>query len=180
MIEDDSDVRALAVRLSEDLGYRVFPVPEVAAARKVLKSRGTVDLALSDLVLPGGVSGPEFAEAARRDYPSLKIIFMPGYPAIAAKRNGFLGSDSVLLNKPFQRRQLAQSIRSALGLDPGLQPYPNLPLRGNPLGGSLPAWARLPIQSVKRCSRRVRSAPRDQVRPSSRRKLLTSARPPSL
>ena len=72
------------------------------------------DLILSDVVLPGGISGPEFAEAAGKTHPDLKVVFMSGYPAEAAKRSGRLGSDKVLLNKPFQTKQLAAALREAL------------------------------------------------------------------
>ncbi len=65
------------------------------------------------MVLPGGMSGPEFAEEAARRDPSLKIVFMSGYPAEAAIRNGLLGSGRQLSNKPFRRRQLAQALRAA-------------------------------------------------------------------
>ena len=49
------------------------------------------DLVLSDVVLPSGISGPEFPEMARETYPDLKVILISGCPAEAAKRNGFLG-----------------------------------------------------------------------------------------
>ncbi|GAB5471286.1 MAG: hypothetical protein Kilf2KO_43160 [Rhodospirillales bacterium] len=114
VIEDDDDVRDLAVRLLEDLGYRAFPVVDAAQAHRLLKSGPQADLVLSDVVLPGGVSGPEFAEEIRHLYPDLKVLFMSGYPAAAAMRNGYLGSDKVLLNKPFERRALAQALRNAL------------------------------------------------------------------
>jgi PAS domain S-box-containing protein len=114
VIEDDPDVRNLAVQMLEGLGYRVIDVPDAASAHKVLADGTEVDLVLSDVVLPGGISGPEFAEEARTTYPDLKIIFMSGYPAEAAKRKGFLGSDKVLLNKPFQRLRLAKVLREAL------------------------------------------------------------------
>ena len=115
LIEDDPEVRALAMEMVQDLGYRVIDVPDAASAQAVLAAGETVDLVLSDVILPGGTSGPEFAEHARATYPGLKIIFMSGYPAEAAKRNGFLGSDQVLLNKPFQMDQLAKALRQALG-----------------------------------------------------------------
>ena len=70
------------------------------------------------------MSGPAFAEAARARDPGLRVIFMSGYPAEAAKRNGFLGSDQVLLNKPFQMSQLAQSLRAGLEIaEPQSQPH---------------------------------------------------------
>ncbi len=114
VIEDDRDVRALAVRMLEDLDYRVIDVPDAVAAHEALADGNPVDLVLSDVVLPGGTSGPEFAEQARTTYPDLKIIFISGYPAESAKRNGFLGPGNVLLNKPFQRLQLAKALRDAL------------------------------------------------------------------
>ncbi|MCZ6819497.1 MAG: two-component system sensor histidine kinase/response regulator, partial [Calditrichaeota bacterium] len=74
-----------------------------------------VDLVLSDVVLPGGVSGPEFAERVWFTLPDLKFTFMSGYPADAARRVGFFASGQVLLNKPFHKRQLAMAIRKAIG-----------------------------------------------------------------
>ena len=74
-----------------------------------------VGLVLSDVVLPGGTSGPEFAEEILASHPDLPIIFMSGYPIAAAERNGFLGSDQILLGKPFQMEQLAKALREALG-----------------------------------------------------------------
>ena len=81
----------------------------LARAREI-----TPDIVLADVVLPGDMSGPEFAEEAARRYPSLKVVFVSGYPAEAATRNGFLGAGKQLLNKPYQRRQLAQALRAAL------------------------------------------------------------------
>ena len=80
VIEDDPAVRALAVQMLVRLGYAVIDVSEAAAARKVLADGVRVDLILSDVVLPGGTSGPELAEEIRRSHPDIKIIFMSGLP----------------------------------------------------------------------------------------------------
>ncbi|HUS55122.1 MAG TPA: ATP-binding protein [Thermohalobaculum sp.] len=114
VIEDHPDVRDLAVLMLESLGYQVIDIGDVAGAHMVLANNTPVDLILSDVVLPGGISGLQFAEDARVTYPGIKIIFMSGYPAEAATRNGFLRSDDILLNKPFERRHLATTLRAAL------------------------------------------------------------------
>jgi PAS domain S-box-containing protein len=115
VIEDNEEVRGLAVRMIERLGYRVRDVPEAASALSLLEQEGdSIDLVLSDVVLPGGMSGPKFADAAREFRPDLKVIFMSGYPAEASHRNGLLAPDKVLLNKPFEKRQLARALREAL------------------------------------------------------------------
>ena len=117
LIEDDPSVRAVAVQTLKNLGYVVTDVADAASAHKALATEASFDLVLSDVVLPGGTSGPEFAEEALTTYPGLKIIFMSGYPADAAHRNGILGSDQVLLSKPFRRRELAKAIRDAVDRD---------------------------------------------------------------
>ena len=69
---------------------------------------------LSDVVLPGGTSGPEFAAQAQEIYTDFKTIFVSGYPAEAANCGPFPSPDQVLLNKPFKRQQLAEALREAL------------------------------------------------------------------
>lgn len=114
VLEDDAQVSEVAMTMLEKLGYSVVCADDAVKARSILSTDASIKLLLSDVVLPGGMSGPEFADEARQNYPDLKVIFMSGYPAVAAKRNGFLGSNSVLLNKPFRLSQLAKTIYSAL------------------------------------------------------------------
>ncbi|WP_282607115.1 type II toxin-antitoxin system prevent-host-death family antitoxin [Pelagibius sp. Alg239-R121] len=114
VVEDNPDVRTLTVRMLEGLDYRAIGVPDAAAAQAVLTARDSVDLVLSDVVLPGGISGPEFAEQAQKAYPDLRFMFMSGYPALAANRHALLEKGEVLLNKPIRRRQLAEALRTRL------------------------------------------------------------------
>lgn len=114
VVEDDQEVRGLAVVMLKGLGYQVFDVVDADAALGFLANGDTVDLILSDVVLPGGMSGPEFADRARAAYPALRIMFMSGYPADAARRKDFPGEADILLNKPFQTAALARAVRSAL------------------------------------------------------------------
>lgn len=114
VIEDDPDVRYITVLTLKGLGYRATAVGDAAAAHKALTEEQGIDLVLSDVILTGGVSGPEFAKEARANHPGLKVIFMSGYSAEAANRKGLLGAGDVLLNKPFERQQLAGALHEAL------------------------------------------------------------------
>ncbi len=114
VIEDDPDVRDMAVAMVKDFGYRALEAAEAASAQALLANGTQVDLLLCDVVLPGGVSGPAFAEAAQQNAPDIKVVFMSGYAAEAAKSHSFMGSGGVLLNKPFQRAELAKVLRKAL------------------------------------------------------------------
>jgi len=114
VIEDNPDVRVLAVDLLSGLGYRTMDVADADEARRALSDEADFDLVLSDVVLPGGTSGFQFAEQVAAKFPDLKVVFMSGYPAEAAKSNELLGPDRILLNKPFRREALAKVIHEAL------------------------------------------------------------------
>lgn len=114
VVEDDPDVRMLTIMMLENLGYRVFEASQAAEAREVLARETKIDLMLSDVILPGGQSGPDFAKEAAEKYSNLKIVFMSGYPATASGGPRDLSIDRVLLQKPFEMDQLAKVVRDAL------------------------------------------------------------------
>ena len=112
VVEDDPDVREIAVKMLDGLGYSVIEAPTAKTARSALDGADGIDLVLSDVVLPAGTSGPAFVQEARARYPGLKAIFMSGHLGGVAAHNGLAGP--VVLNKPFQRREIAEALRAAL------------------------------------------------------------------
>ncbi|MDH3472523.1 MAG: PAS domain S-box protein, partial [Rhodospirillales bacterium] len=118
VVEDDANVRTLAVKMLKELGYHVREAADATEAREALAKGGELDLVLSDVILPGGTSGLELAGEARARQPRLKFVFMSGYSPEAGKYNGLLGADKVLLNKPFRRCQLARFLREAIDRGP--------------------------------------------------------------
>jgi CheY-like chemotaxis protein len=114
VIEDSVDVQMMVVAMLEGLGYRVVTASTAIEARSALEQEKRVDVILSDIVLPGGVSGLEFSEEARARDPDLLFIFMSGYSADAARNIGRLRPDDVFLNKPFTREKLAKALKEAL------------------------------------------------------------------
>lgn len=114
VIEDNAELRSLTVRMLIGLGYEVVDVADAVAARAVLRDGKPIDLILSDVVLPGGTSGPQFAEEVRSQRPDSKVIFMSGYAGRTSKLQGSSNPDTVQLNKPFRKRSLAIAVRAAL------------------------------------------------------------------
>lgn len=114
VIEDDEDVRGLAVELLEGLGYAVIDVADAAAAHQVLENGNRIDVVLSDVVLSGGTSGPKFAEQAQRKFAGLKFIFMSGYSPESAMSAAAADDGNLFLRKPFRLQQLAEALRDAL------------------------------------------------------------------
>lgn len=115
VLEDDPDVRELTVLQLESLGYNVVQAHDGQSALDVLHTDQKIDLLLSDVVLPGGLRGPEVAQKARMTKPDLSVLFMSGYTQNALNSDPAIGVTALLLNKPFRKKELAEKIREAIG-----------------------------------------------------------------
>ncbi len=110
LVEDEPLVRATISKILQRSGYRVLSAQDgVEAERLFLQEGPSIDLILTDLVLPGGVSGRQFAHRVRRDAPEQRILFMSGYSSEKADLEGI-----TLLTKPIELGTLLSSIRNVL------------------------------------------------------------------
>jgi PAS domain S-box-containing protein len=114
IVEDDPDLRAAVVRMLRSYGYSTVEACDARMAAAMFMSEPPIDLVLTDIVLPKGKSGPEVIADLRRSQPDLKAVFMSGYsdPCDALVKS--LGSDAVVLKKPFHGDQLANALRQTL------------------------------------------------------------------
>jgi len=111
VVEDDRSVRHVTARMLERLDYTVLQASDVAQAIRVLKTSADIRLLLTDVVMPGGLSGPELAGHVRKTAPEIKILYMSGYTANAMDR---LEAGEQLIDKPFSAEQLSLKIRDLL------------------------------------------------------------------
>ncbi|HEY5209401.1 MAG TPA: CHASE3 domain-containing protein [Stellaceae bacterium] len=117
VVEDDVDVRRIAVAQLTDLGYHVLDAADAEAGLKIFTETGDIDLLLTDVVLPGRLRGRDLADLVRRASPQTKILFMSGYTENAIVHDGKLDEGTLLLSKPFRREDLAKKVAQALNLD---------------------------------------------------------------
>lgn len=114
VVEDNPDLLDIAKIMLEGLGYRVQTASDAKTAKLAIASAIEFDLILSDMVLPGGMSGPEFVAQVRETDPLVKVIFMSGYPRESLSDEGLQDTHDILLKKPFSLAQLAQTIEQVL------------------------------------------------------------------
>jgi PAS domain S-box-containing protein len=113
LVEDDEMVRGLQVQSLHKIGYQTLEAEDGPTCLDIIRSSAHVDLMLTDIVLPNGMSGPALAEAARMIRPDLKVVFMSGYaPETVLSRYDLTGART--LAKPFTRLELAQAIHAGL------------------------------------------------------------------
>ena len=115
LAEDESVVRKLICAILERHGYRVLTASNGVKALHVWREqRRTINLLLTDLVMPGGVNGLELARAVQAEEPRLKVVFISGYSAEVAGREMELRTGENFVQKPFVAGQLLETIRRCL------------------------------------------------------------------
>ncbi|UYY76885.1 response regulator [Sphingomonas sp. R1] len=114
VVEDEDRVRKATSETLQELGYRVLEASDGTQALELLSGSVTVDLVLSDIVMPG-MSGSELADVVRRQRPEMRFLFMSGYSADQFGERSHGGDDRIdLLTKPFTRDRLARHVRKLL------------------------------------------------------------------
>jgi signal transduction histidine kinase/CheY-like chemotaxis protein len=116
LVDDNVEVAAIGAAMLKELGYHVDVLhdPHVAL-QKLNAARDHYDILLSDIIMPGGMSGLDLAEAVRRQHPGLPILLMTGYShaASAARESAF-----VIVQKPYEASALQTAIGKAKARTP--------------------------------------------------------------
>lgn len=114
LVEDDELVRNFARRQVESLGYRVIEATNALEALRCLTGRPDIDLLFTDVVMPGGMSGRQLADAAQKIKPGLPVLYTSGYSEDEIVHQGRLDQGVILLSKPYLRLHLAEKLFQAL------------------------------------------------------------------
>jgi two-component system, cell cycle sensor histidine kinase and response regulator CckA len=116
LVEDEPAVRALASRVLRRAGYTVLVAGNGAEGLEIAGRLGhQIDLVVSDVVMPV-MSGPDMANRLRQAFPALRTLFISGYSAESAVRQGGLRGEDLFLEKPFTPDALARKVREALDI----------------------------------------------------------------
>jgi PAS domain S-box-containing protein len=114
VVEDDDEVREVAVSMLTELGYRVVKARDAASAFVVVESGIPIDLIFTDVMMPGSLRSPDFARKAKERLPNVAVLFTSGYTQNAIVHGGRLDAGVELLAKPYTREALARKIRHVL------------------------------------------------------------------
>jgi PAS domain S-box-containing protein len=114
LVEDDDLVREHALRLLQGMGYEVTAATNGPEALDLLRKGLPCDLLFTDVIMPGGMTGPKLAEAARSLRSGLRVLYTSGYTENAIVHHGRVDPGVNLLHKPYRRPELAKKIRAAL------------------------------------------------------------------
>ena len=114
VVEDEQKVRALITKRLELLGYRVEAVADGRQAIDALKRRDDFQLVLTDLVMPGGISGYDLAEYVMANHKSVRLLLTSGYAEDLVNGKKLTSFKLPLLRKPYSQSRLSEAVRNAL------------------------------------------------------------------
>jgi CheY-like chemotaxis protein len=114
VVEDEAEVRSIAVAFLKSLGYSTCEASDGEEGLRVMQERADVRLLFTDIILGAGIDGHELARAAQRLRPDLHVLLTSGYehPSVASDPGG--AKPLPLLKKPYRREQLAVAVRAAI------------------------------------------------------------------
>ncbi|MGE2348669.1 ATP-binding protein [Enterobacter asburiae] len=112
VLEDEADVRQTLCEQLHQLGYLTLEADNGEQALNMLEASPDIGMFISDLMLPGSLSGAEVINHVRSHYPQLPVLLISGQDLRPAHNPQL--PDVQLLRKPFTRVQLAQALRKVM------------------------------------------------------------------
>jgi CheY-like chemotaxis protein len=115
LVEDEAMVRELAQRVLVSQGYNVLEAGDSVEAQLICAAyEESIHLLLTDVVIPGGMSGPQLVEKLILLHPEIKVLYMSGYTENAIIHYGVLDPGIAFLPKPFVPVELIRKVREVL------------------------------------------------------------------
>jgi len=115
LVEDEPDVRELARSVLEEYGYSVFDAATGTAALKLWQEhKSRIQLLLTDIVMPEGMTGLDLAQRLQAEKAGLKVIYSSGYSTDAITRDLKFSEKANFVQKPYTPRKLARIVRDCL------------------------------------------------------------------
>ena len=118
LVEDEIGLLELVRDILQQYHYRVLIASSGVEALRIWdQSNGQVDLLLTDMVMPGGMTGGDLAAELKKRKPGLKVIYASGYSSVLTGKD-FSQGNNIFLAKPYQPNQVARLIRTTIDAPP--------------------------------------------------------------
>jgi signal transduction histidine kinase/ActR/RegA family two-component response regulator len=138
VVEDEIGLLKVLNRVLQRYHYQVLVATSAPEALRVWEEHeGKVDLLLTDMIMPGQMTGSDLVKELKKRKPDLKVIITSGYSAELAGRD-FSQNEVNFLPKPYQPQMVAQLIRKTFD-GPGVAPAPKTEEPADKRPGSLDA-----------------------------------------
>jgi PAS domain S-box-containing protein len=114
LVEDEKPLRDIVGRVLRDNGFQVWEASNGVQALEMLNHLESIDLLLTDYVMPGGYTGQQLAVKVREKYPTIKILFVSGYADRTIIQQDLAEENTAFLQKPFTPNSLLRKVKEIL------------------------------------------------------------------
>lgn len=111
VVDDEADLLRIAAAYLSEMGLASLLAEDGASALETVQREMTIDLMITDIVMPGGISGVELAQRVHEMRPHIKIMYSSGFPADALAEKRISLANGPLLHKPYQRSEFQKIVR---------------------------------------------------------------------
>ncbi len=119
VVEDEPSVREMVITVLQRQGYQILQAGTVHEALEVWQqNRGAISIVITDIMMPGGLTGCDLGKKLYEEDPQLRVIFCSGYSPRLVAGELALESGVNFLQKPFTPADLARVVRFALENEP--------------------------------------------------------------
>jgi CheY-like chemotaxis protein len=115
VVDDELDVLEIAATWLDEMGYTTLCADSGPKALRIAEQHPDIVLIVTDIIMPGGMNGVDFAEEVRRQLPRVKLIYCSGFPADALTESSLPHVDSPLLQKPYRRTEFGALVNAVMG-----------------------------------------------------------------
>ena len=117
VVDDEYALREVTRRILTRNGYTVVTASNGSEAMDIADTHvGPIDLLITDVIMPG-MQGPAVANEVRKLRPGIRVVFMSGHAKTLLETEAVLGTEFLLVEKPFDQAILLENVRKALARD---------------------------------------------------------------
>ncbi|MDB5483606.1 MAG: hypothetical protein JWO83_4659 [Caulobacteraceae bacterium] len=126
LVEDDLEVLSILRQQMVLGGWSVVPAQDGQTALALLEADPAITILVTDVLMPGGLSGIDLARAAANARAGLPILLISGNPGAALAEDGADEAEFALLRKPFSHQELIERVLAAIGARKGGEAAPRV------------------------------------------------------
>jgi PAS domain S-box-containing protein len=114
IVDDEQQLAEIAESVLGEYGYKTICAYSGKEGLAIIEERDDIDMLFTDIVMPGGMNGPELADLARKRQPNLAVLTCSGFTADVLHDRAPDKAVYPLINKPYNNRELANAVRKTL------------------------------------------------------------------
>jgi PAS domain S-box-containing protein len=114
VVDDDLELVELACAYLTEMGYLPLQASDAPSALEIIANLRNIDLVVTDVMIPGGMTGVELVQRIRELIPEIRVIYSSGFSADALAQQSGTMVDRQLLHKPYQQTDFEAAVRRAM------------------------------------------------------------------